>query len=230
MSRNIAKKNDIRTQGYVLKRTNYGEADRILNIITPFGKIVAIAKGVRKSKSKIAGGIEMFTLVDFNIHKGRSEFGIVTSAKLIKYYGEILKDYQRMELAGLILKKISQAAESSDSVEYFYITDQGLKGLNEGWNLNLIEAWFWLHLTQAMGEDVNLHRDISGKKLVVDQRYDFDSNMMAFYENEYGEYGADEIKMLRFMATAELRLAKKLKIDNEMIEKALGFARIVAHI
>lgn len=230
MSRNIAKKNDIRTQGYVLKRTNYGEADRILNIITPFGKIVAIAKGVRKSKSKIAGGIEMFTLVDFNIHKGRSEFGIVTSAKLIKYYGEILKDYQRMELAGLILKKISQAAESSDSVEYFYITDQGLKGLNEGWNLNLIEAWFWLHLTQAMGEDVNLHRDINGKKLVVDQRYDFDSNMMAFCENEYGEYGADEIKMLRFMATAELRLAKKLKIDNEMIEKALGFARIVAHI
>ena len=49
MSSNTIKK-DIRTLGYVLKRTNYGEADRILNLITPQGKISAIAKGVRKEK------------------------------------------------------------------------------------------------------------------------------------------------------------------------------------
>ena len=47
--------NYLRTFGYVLRRTNYGEADRILNIITPSGKISAIAKGVRKEKSKLAG-------------------------------------------------------------------------------------------------------------------------------------------------------------------------------
>ena len=44
--------NDIRTKAYVLRRTNYGEADRILNLITPEGKISVIAKGVLKEKSK----------------------------------------------------------------------------------------------------------------------------------------------------------------------------------
>ena len=39
---------DIKTKGYVIRRTNYGEADRILNIITPLGKLSAMAKGVRK--------------------------------------------------------------------------------------------------------------------------------------------------------------------------------------
>ena len=53
-------RSDIKTLAYVLRRTNYGEADRILNIITPNGKISAIAKGARKEKSKLAGGIEMF--------------------------------------------------------------------------------------------------------------------------------------------------------------------------
>ena len=88
--------NYIRTFGYVLRRTNYGEADRILNIITPLGKISAIAKGVRKEKSKLAGGVEMFSLIDFNIHKGKSDLGTVIGAKMIKYYGEILKNYDRM--------------------------------------------------------------------------------------------------------------------------------------
>ena len=41
---------DVRANAYVLRRTNYGEADRILNLITPFGKMSAIAKGVRKEK------------------------------------------------------------------------------------------------------------------------------------------------------------------------------------
>ena len=176
MSKSIVKNSDIRTQGYVLKRTNYGEADRILNIITPSGKISAIAKSVRKSKSKLAGGIEMFTLVDFNIHKGHSGLGIVTGAKLVEYYGEILKDYQRMELAGLILKNINQAAENSDSMEFFSITDQSLKGLNSGWNLKLIEVWFWLHLTRAIGEEINLYRDTNGKKLIENKIYDFDGS------------------------------------------------------
>ena len=44
---------DIKTCAYVLRRTNYGEADRILNIITPLGKMSVIAKSVRKEKSNL---------------------------------------------------------------------------------------------------------------------------------------------------------------------------------
>ena len=61
---------EIKTSGYVVGRTNYSEADRILRIITPVGKVSAIAKGVRKPKSKLAGGIELLTLSDLVIHRG----------------------------------------------------------------------------------------------------------------------------------------------------------------
>lgn len=229
MSSNTIKK-DIRTLGYVLKRTNYGEADRILNLITPQGKISAMAKGVRKEKSKLAGGIEMFTLTDFNIHLGRGEFGVVTGVKMVKHYGEIVKDFSKMELAAMMLKKINKTAENSDSAEYFKILDQSLVGLNAGENAELVEAWFLMNLTKATGEEINLHRDINGKKLMIDARYFWDTMEGAFSENEQGEFGADEIKMLRLMLATDLSVAKRVKLDGEMIGKIVRFARVASRV
>ena len=53
---------DLRTKAIVLRRTDYGEADRILQLLTPSGKRSVIARGVRKEKSKLAGGIELFSV------------------------------------------------------------------------------------------------------------------------------------------------------------------------
>ena len=51
----------IRTKAIVIRRTNYGEADRILQLLTPdYGKVSVMARGVRREKSKLAGGIELF--------------------------------------------------------------------------------------------------------------------------------------------------------------------------
>lgn len=221
---------DIRTLGYVVRRTNYGESDRILNIITPVGEFSVIAKGVRKPRSKLAGAIEMFTLTDYNIHLGRSELGIVTGAKMVRHYREIMKDYSRMELAGVVLKRVGKVADSLDSPDLFKIADQCLSGLDEGWDLSLIEAWFLLHLMHATGEDVNLYRDSNGVKLMADKRYYFDGVQLSFVENEHGEYGANEIKMLRLLTTADLKLAKRVKLDDEIKDLLLAFSKTVAHM
>ena len=53
-----------RTQAIVLRRTNFGEADRILTLLTPLGQRGAMARGVRREKSKLAGGIELFGVSD----------------------------------------------------------------------------------------------------------------------------------------------------------------------
>lgn len=221
---------DIRTLGYVLRRTNYGEADRILNLITPQGKISAIVKGVRREKSKLAGGIEMFTLTDFNIHLGRGEFGVVTGAKMVKHYGEIVKDFNMIELAAMMLKKINKVAENSDNSEYFKILDQSLAGLNAGCEIGLVEAWFLMNLTRATGEEINLHRDVNGKRLVIDARYFWDTMEGAFLGDSRGEFGADEIKMLRLMLSADLGVARRVKLDGEMIDKIVKFARVAGRI
>lgn len=228
MSKNTS--SEIRTLGYVLRRTNYGEADRILNIIAPVGKITAIAKGVRKTRSKLAGGIEMFSLVDFNIHVGRGEFGTVTGARMVRYYGEIMKDFGRLELAGMILKKISRAAEGAEGAEYFELADQSLSEINVGTNLELVEGWFLLNLMKVVGEEMNLYRDVDGEKLKAEERYNWDGGQMAFVVTVNGEFGVDEIKMLRLMATAKLSTVKRVKIEQETVKQILGLIRIASRV
>ena len=227
MSKNIATK-DIRTEGFVLRRTNYGEADRILNIITPSGKMSVIAKGARREKSKLAGGIEMFSLADYNIHLGKSEFGILTSAKMLKHYGEILKSFDKVELAGFFLKKISIASEHTDSKEFFEILKQSLEGLNENVDNNLVEAWFLLNIVRASGEEINFYRDKDGEKLKVGVNYMWDISESAFFEASNGDFGTDEIKVLRLMVTSKLKLIDKIKIEREKYTEILTLAKIIS--
>lgn len=208
---------DLKTHAYVLRRTNYGEADRILNLITPVGKISAMAKGVRKPKSKLAGGIEMFSLILVNLHFGRGEMAVLTSAKMEKFYGEILKDLSRMELASEMLKKISKAADSVDSSEFFEIIDTCLFSLDAGFDVNLISAWFDLNLARVMGEEINLYFDASGEKLNADLKYSWNNFDKVFYEDEDGEIDANVIKILRLMVSSKLDVVFRIKDISEYL-------------
>jgi DNA repair protein RecO (recombination protein O) len=84
--------NQIITTAIILRRTDFGEADRILTLITPdHGKIRLMAKGVRRPKSKLAGGIELFSVSKISYIKGRSEIGTLVSAQLNTHYGTIVR-------------------------------------------------------------------------------------------------------------------------------------------
>ena len=219
MSKSMPK--DLRTLGYVLRRTNYGESDRILNLITPHGKLSVIAKAARKEKSKLAGGIEMFTLTDFNLHFGKGELGIVTGAKMQKFHQGIIKDFARIELASEILKQINKISEGSFATEYFKIVDETLEALGEGENLDLVRAWFLVRLKQSIGEEINLYRDNTGAKLAADQTYNWDNYERVFTPAKNGEYGANEIKLLRLMAANDLSVVRRVKISPEMLPPLL---------
>lgn len=221
---------DIKTMGYVLKRTNYAEADRILNLITPQGKISAIAKGVRKEKSKLAGGIEMFTLSNYNIHLGRGEFGVITSAKMQKYHGNIIKNFTKMELAAMMLKKLSRAAENSDNSEYFEIINQCLTSLDMSDDDGLTESWFLMRLGKAAGEEINLYRDADGEKLNPELRYFWNTGENSFVLHDNGDFGVNEIKMLRLLLTADLSVVKRVKVTPEMLQKIVGFTKMASRV
>jgi len=216
---------DVRTTCYVLRRTNYGEADRILNLITPEGRMTVIAKGVRKEKSKLAGNIEMFSLIDFVAHTGHSEFAVLTSAKMLKFYNRIITDLSRMELAAFILKKISVAAEHSDNSDYFKIVDQTLDAINDGFNLEIIEAWFLLNFLKASGEQINLYRDTDGEKLMEGTEYEWDFVENALAKKAGGRFGENEIKMMRLMVSSSLGTTLKVKGTEKMAGLILRVAR-----
>lgn len=218
---------DLRTEGFVLKRISYGEADRILNILTPSGFVSAIAKSVRKEKSKLAGNIELFCLIDFNLHFGKNDLGVVTGAKMLTFYDQIITDLSRLELASLILKKVSLPAEGSDSPEFFSIVSQTLPALNRGVDPALIETWFWFNLAKASGEELNLYRDTTGTKLSPDQTYTWRPLELTLAPDPQGQIGADEIKIMRLILSSSLALLERVKNLAPKLPELLLIAKSV---
>jgi DNA repair protein RecO (recombination protein O) len=188
-----------RTQAIILNRTDYGEVDRIISFLTPdHGKVKAIAKGVRKSKSKLAGGIELFSISDISFIPGRKEISTVVSTRLIKHYGLIVKDLDRTNAAYAIIKKLDKATEDSPESDYFYLLQEAFEALNDfKINLGLINLWFNMQLLRLAGHTPNLRTDQKGSKLSPDNNYSFDFENMRFAQDEQGIFTADHIKFLR---------------------------------
>ena len=203
--------NDIRTKAIVLRRTNFGEADRIITFLTEKGIISAIAKGVRKEKSKLAGGVEMFCLSEITVHEGlNNKLSILTSAKMLEHYQNIVYKLPELELASMIMKKIAPVAENTSGPEYFNLLKQILAALDAGVNPELVEAWFWFNFAKTGGEQVNLVKDVDGKKLDPFHIYVWDSNELALREQMGGNVGAEEIKIMRLMLSSDLKTVSRV--------------------
>ena len=221
---------DLKTLAYVLRRTNYGEADRILNLITPEGKVSAMAKGIRKANSKLAGAVEMFTLSEMNLHFGKSDLATLTGAKMIKFHSGILKDLGRMEKASEFLKEVNRAAEMVDSPEFFEILDKSLTALGSGMDQTMVESWFLLNLARAMGEQINLYVDVDGEKLDADLVYFWNEQEMGLEVSERGMIGAEMIKLLRLMWTTDLEVVWRVKNNEKYAAEILKIAQAVKKV
>ena len=216
---------DLRTLALVLRRTNFGEADRILNLLTPEGKVSAIARGVRKEKSKLASNIEMFCLTDLSVHKGKGDLAVVTSAKLLKFYSNIITDLEKLELASLILKKANTITDDVVSQELFEAVKQSFEALNNNVNKTLVEAWFWFNFAKIKGEEINLYRDTNDHKLVEDEKYTWDVMDAALSVQPGGEIGANEIKLMRLMLTSNLELVSRVRGVESSLPAILYIAK-----
>ncbi len=208
---------DLRTQAIVLRRTNYGETDRILNILTPDGRISVLAKGARKEKSKLAGGIELFSVADIVVRQGRGNLGTLTSARMLHFYNNILSDLNRLELASEILRKVEKYSEQIDNPDYFSIVNQSLDGLHRRVFPELVKTWFTLNLAQASGEEINLITDINGEELQPETKYFWDGIESALRPDSRGLIGGREIKLARILMQKPLLSVARINQVNDLI-------------
>jgi DNA repair protein RecO (recombination protein O) len=120
------------TEGIILSRIEYGEADRIITVLTPeHGKLRLMARGVRRIKSKLAGGIELFSVSDLSYIKGKGEIGTLVSSRLKTHYGSIVQDLSRVQLGYELIKLINKATEDQPDEEYFNLLRESFKALDD---------------------------------------------------------------------------------------------------
>jgi DNA repair protein RecO (recombination protein O) len=80
----------LKTEAVVLRGIKYGEADRILHLYTPDrGRVSAIAKGVRRAKSRFGGRLEPFFRLNLVLYEGKSDLLTVTSAETLDGHGRL---------------------------------------------------------------------------------------------------------------------------------------------
>lgn len=209
----------------VLRRTNYGEADRIVQCITPKGVRSFMAKGVRKPKSKLAGGIELFSVSEIIIRQGRGELGILSSTRMQVFYRRILEDYERLTFAYEVLKKVSQGSELVDDPDWYDVTLQALEAINQlDSSLPLIKTWFYLHASKVAGQDLNIWRDANGDKLVAGVNYRYDVHNDAFVADAKGLVTENHIKILRVLHEKPLQVGLRITDSKRYITELLAIS------
>lgn len=193
--------NTIVTQGIVLRRTDYGEADRIVVVLThDQGKISLVAKGVRRLKSKLAGGIELFSISSLSYIKGRGELGTLVSSRLEHNFPNIVKDIERVQLGYEIIKLTNNTIEDEAEPDFFKILGLAFASLNdESISTELIRLWYSAQMLRLTGHSPNMQSLMDGTSLDSDKIYRFDSQSMAFEEHSSGDFGKNEIKFMRLL-------------------------------
>lgn len=206
------------TVGIVLTRTDFGEADRILTMLTPDnGKVRLLAKGVRKPTSKLAGGIELFSVSNITYLQSSGELKKLVSSRLITHYGNIVRDIDRTMLAYALLKNLNRATEEATGEEYFELLRATLEGLNDlALDGRLIELWFYGQLLKLAGHTPNLTADANDRNFDPAGRYTFDFDRMAFAPQGGGRYSAHHIKLLKlsFAVVSPNMLAQVQNIEG----------------
>jgi DNA repair protein RecO (recombination protein O) len=105
----------LKTEAVVLRSLRYGEADRILHLYTPRrGKVGAIAKGVRRARSRFGGRLEPFFRLDLVLHEGRGELLTVTSAETIAGYPRLREDGAALDTAARACDAVTRLFDTTE--------------------------------------------------------------------------------------------------------------------
>jgi DNA repair protein RecO (recombination protein O) len=105
----------VKTEGVVLRSMRYGEADRILHLYTPHrGRVGAIAKGVRRSRSRFGGRLEPFFRLRLILHEGRGELLTVTSAETVSGHPRLRESGPALDVAARACDAVGRLFETSE--------------------------------------------------------------------------------------------------------------------
>lgn len=141
-----------RTEAVIMRRTDFGEADRMLTLFTPrYGKRRVIAKGARKTTSRKAGQVELFNRAELQLATGRN-LDIVTDAQIVDPYKRLHEELPRLSYAYYVAELLDKlTAEDEENRPAYQLLVDTFAALNTSVALDLVARYFELHLLTLLG-------------------------------------------------------------------------------
>ena len=122
---------NFRTEGIIIKRRNFNEADRILTVMTrDYGKLQIKAAGVRKITSRRAAHIELLNYTILHLYKGKT-FSILTEAKMLDDFSQVKGDFEKVGLAYHLCELVDGLCpENQENSKVFFLLQKTLAELS----------------------------------------------------------------------------------------------------
>ena len=140
-----------RTEAIIIRRSDAGEADRLVTILTPLGRQRVVARGARKLHSRLAGHIELFTHTMLMLAIGRN-LHIVTQSSPLDRFERLRADLERIGAAYYAAELVDRLVEEeAENKRAFSILLGTLRALNAGAAIDLTLRAYELHLLDALG-------------------------------------------------------------------------------
>jgi DNA repair protein RecO (recombination protein O) len=236
-----------RVQAIILKRTDFGEADRILTMVTPeHGKVRAIAKGARKPASRKSGHIELFAHSMLLLAKGR-HLDVVTQADTLDAFMPLRGNLERLGYAYYLAELVDQfSEEESENRPLYDLLLNALRWLcDANCEPELLARYFELHLLQHVGYRPQLFNCVQCG-LAIEPMENFFSaeaggvidpicrqtrrDQIAGRAADAGTISLNALKVLRFLQTREYETVRSLRLGPEVNAEVEGLMqRYIAH-
>jgi len=221
------------TEAIIIKKTKLGEADAIFTLYTPhLGKIQAFAKSVRKTKSKMAGHLELLTHSQVSLARGRNLDTIIGSQTINSFLP--LKSDLWLTSCGLyVIELVNQfTADNIENCPLFQLLLATMEQLCRTGNRDLALRYFELRLLNEVGYRPQLHQCVSCQKPlepVVNSFSPGSGGMLcpdcaAGHPSSY-PLSVNAQKVLRLLQSSDYSTVERLKVDvalSRELERATG--------
>jgi DNA repair protein RecO (recombination protein O) len=227
----MARLRTYRSEAIVLRRVDFGEADRLLTLYSrEFGKIKALAKGARKPQARKAGHVELFMRTNFMFARGKN-IDIVTQAEVVEPYLALRDDLVRTTYAAYAAELIDGlTAEADRDPAKYDLLSKALGWLAASDNSLLVARYYELRLLGLAGFQPQLFRCVSCNEAIEQQDQFFSAELGGLLcpscqaaDRRALPISASAVKVLRHLQTHQwshvqaLRLRPKVQRELESV-------------
>lgn len=220
-----------KTKAIIINRLNLGESDRILTLFSPeFGKIRAICKGSRRTKSKFGGHTELFSCADFVVSKGKS-LDIITDAVLSKNYLNTDPDIDKVQTAYFFAEVLNKLLpDETPNKEVYNLYQYCLEKINT-FDSKFIQLLFVAKLLKDLGIYPELSTCVVCSEKPDRAEIFFSQGAGGITDRKCSTHFEDSVetnesvvKLWRFLADSSFERIEKLSADKAIVCAASDLA------
>ncbi len=220
----MSKPRNFHTEAVIIKKIKLGEADRILTLYTPqLGKIRAVAKGVRRPRSKLAGHLELLTHSQVSLARGRN-LDTITGSQTINSFLPLKSDLYLTSYALYATELVDQfTVDDIENYPLFQLLLETMHHLCQASDIELVLRYFELHLLNQVGYRPQLQQCVSCHSPLKPTTNSFCSSAGGMLCPSCSQtqpltypVSLNALKVLQFLQSNDYNTASRLKMNREL--------------